>query len=120
MPTYTYRVISSDGRNGERFEVVQGMRDEPLTVHPRTGEPVRRVITGGSGVLGQPVRRSTVVNKSLAAATPCSCSAGALRELARPASRGPRTTADASHGHGGAHHSHGGAHHSHGGAHHSH
>ena len=108
MPTYTYQVISSDGQYGERFEVVQGMRDEPLTVHPRTGEPVRRVITGGSGVLGQPVRRSTVVDKSLAAATPCSCSAGALRDLARPAGRGPRTAADTihSHSHGSASHSH--------------
>ena len=113
MPTYTYQVISSDGRNEERFEVVQGMRDEPLTVHPRTGEPVRRVITGGTGVLGRPVRRSTVVDKSLAAATPCGCSTGALGELARPASRGPRTTADTSHSHRGAHHSHGGAPHSH-------
>lgn len=108
MPTYTYQVISSDGQHGERFEVVQGMRDQPLIVHPRTGEPVRRVITGGSGVLGQPVRRSTVVDKSLAAATPCSCSAGALRDLARPAGRGPRTTADTihSHSHGSASHSH--------------
>ena len=114
MPTYTYQVVPGDGRSGERFEVVQGMRDEPLTVHPRTGEPVRRVITGGSGVLGQPVRRSTVVDKSLAAATPCACSAGALRELARPAGRGPRTTAGAGHGHSHGHsHGRGGASHSH-------
>ena len=104
MPTYTYQVISGGG--GERFEVVQGMRDEPLTVHPQTGEPVRRVITGGTGVLGWPVRRSTVVDKSLAAATPCGCSTAALRELTRPASRGPRTTAGACGGHGGAPHSH--------------
>ena len=113
MPTYTYQVISSDGRGGERFEVPQGMRDDPLTVHPRTGEPVRRVITGGAGVMGKPVRRSTVVNKSLAAATPCGCSRQALGELARPASRGPRTSAGAGCGHGGAAHSHGGAPHSH-------
>ena len=106
MPTYTYQVISGDGRSGERFEIVQGMRDEPLSVHPRTGEPVRRVITGGTGVLGQPVRRSTVVDKSLAAATPCGCSTAALRDLARPASRGPRTTAGTHRAHGGAHHSH--------------
>ena len=42
MPTYTYRVISSDGRDREQFEVVQGMRDEPLTIPPadrRTGAP---------------------------------------------------------------------------------
>ncbi|MYF71161.1 MAG: hypothetical protein F4053_15125 [Proteobacteria bacterium] len=106
MPTYIYQVTSGDGRSGERFEVVQGMRDEPLTVHPQTGEPVRRVITGGTGVLGQPVRRSTVVDKSLAAATPCGCSRTALQEMARPASRGPRTTAGTCRNHGGAPHSH--------------
>ena len=105
MPTYTYQVISGGG-GGERFEVVQGMRDDPLTVHPQTGEPVRRVITGGTGLLGRPVRRSTVVDKSLAAATPCGCSTSALRELTRPASRGPRTTAGTHHDHGGAPHSH--------------
>ena len=106
MPTYTYRVISRDGRDRKLFEVVQGMRDEPLTVHPQTGEPVRRVITGGTGVLGQPVRRSTVVDKSLAAATPCGCSRTALQEMTRPASRGPRTIAGACRNHGGAPHSH--------------
>ena len=101
MPTYTYQVISSDGRGGERFEVVQGMRDDPLAVHPETGQVVRRVITGGSGVLGQPVRRSTVVNRSLAAATPCGCSQTALAHAARPGNRGPRLAADACRGHGG-------------------
>ena len=34
-----------------RFEVSQSMKDEPLRTHPETGEPVRRVITGGSGVM---------------------------------------------------------------------
>ena len=106
MPTYTYQVISSKGDGTERFEVVQGMRDDPLTLHPRTGEPVRRVITGGTGILGQPVRRSTVVDKSLAAATPCGCSRTALGELTRPSSRGPRTTAGTCRSHGGAPHSH--------------
>ena len=106
MPTYTYQVISRDGRGGERFEVVQRMGDEPLEAHPDTGEPVRRVITGGSGVLGQPVRRSTVINKNLAAATPCGCSKTALGQLARPASRGPRLTTDAGRGHGARPHNH--------------
>ena len=106
MPTYTYEVIGSDGRGKERFEVVQRMRDDSLTVHPRTGEPVRRVITGGTGVVGRPVRRSTVVDKSLAAATPCGCSTAALRELARPASRGPRTITGTCRAHGRAPHSH--------------
>ena len=34
-----------------RFEVTQSMKDEPLRTDPETGEPVRRVISGGMGVL---------------------------------------------------------------------
>jgi predicted nucleic acid-binding Zn ribbon protein len=45
MPTYEYEVIEPDGSPGERFEVEQPMADPPLTVHPETGQPVRRVIT---------------------------------------------------------------------------
>ncbi len=107
MPTYTYQVISSDGGVAQRFEVVQGMSEAPLAVHPDTGEPVRRVITGGSVVLGGPVRRSTVVDKSLAAATPCGCSRTALRDLARrPANGGPRVVSGTHHHHGPAPHAH--------------
>lgn len=45
MPTYVYQVIADDGAEGEVFEVVQRMTDSPLTTHPETGRPVRRVIT---------------------------------------------------------------------------
>ena len=106
MPTYVYESIPVDGGAPERFEVVQGMSEEPLAVHPETGEPVRRVITGGLGVMGKPIRRSTVVNKSLAAATPCGCSRTALAQVTRPASRGPRLTTGTGHGHGGRSHRH--------------
>jgi predicted nucleic acid-binding Zn ribbon protein len=44
MPTYIYETD-----DGERFETFQSMRDAPLSVHPRSGAPVRRVITGGLG-----------------------------------------------------------------------
>lgn len=44
MPVYVYEVVREDGQPGEQFEVVQSMKDEPLTQHPETGEPVRRVI----------------------------------------------------------------------------
>ena len=44
MPTYVYEVINKDGEPGERFELVQRMTDPPLTVHPETGQKVRRVI----------------------------------------------------------------------------
>jgi predicted nucleic acid-binding Zn ribbon protein len=45
MPLYVYEVVQPDGSGGEQFEVFQKMADEPLTKHPETGEPVRRVIT---------------------------------------------------------------------------
>lgn len=60
MPIYVYEIInveqpagsvSQDGtvsqdetQSCEQFEVVQKMGDPPLTVHPETGQPVRRVI----------------------------------------------------------------------------
>ena len=44
MPTYQYEVILEDGEPGQVFEVFQKMSDEPLTEHPTTGQPVRRVI----------------------------------------------------------------------------
>lgn len=45
MPIYVYEVIEEDGRDGEQFEVVQSMNDAPLTTHPESGRPVRRVYT---------------------------------------------------------------------------
>ena len=44
MPTYVYQVIEDDGSEGETFEVFQKMSDSPLTKHPETGRPVRRLI----------------------------------------------------------------------------
>ena len=44
MPTYVYQVVTEDGSDGETFEVVQKMSDPPLSRHPQTGRPVRRVI----------------------------------------------------------------------------
>ncbi len=43
MPLYLYEVIRPDGSGGEVFEVLRRMRDEPLSAHPETGEPVRRI-----------------------------------------------------------------------------
>ncbi len=44
MPLYRYQVVTDDD-TGEIFEVVQGMADAPLTVHPESGVPVRRIFT---------------------------------------------------------------------------
>ena len=43
MPTYVYQEILPDGSDGEAFEYIQGMADDPLTIHPKTGNPVRKV-----------------------------------------------------------------------------
>jgi hypothetical protein len=43
MPLYVYEVVLPDGSGGEQFEVIQRMSADPLTKHPETGEPVRRV-----------------------------------------------------------------------------
>ena len=49
MPTYVYET-TDPAKPVRRFEVKQSMRDEPLRVDPKTGESVRRVISGGYGV----------------------------------------------------------------------
>jgi len=49
MPTYVYETTDTK-KPLRRFEVKQSMRDAPLLVDPKTGESVRRVISGGYGV----------------------------------------------------------------------
>jgi predicted nucleic acid-binding Zn ribbon protein len=53
MATYVYETIPQiEGEKPKRFEVKQSMKDAALTRHPDTGEAVRRVITGGAGLMG--------------------------------------------------------------------
>jgi predicted nucleic acid-binding Zn ribbon protein len=52
MTTYVYETIPQQpGEKARLFEFQQSMQDAPLTKHPTTGEPIRRVILGGYGVL---------------------------------------------------------------------
>jgi len=52
MATYVYETIpAKPGGKARTFEIRQSMKDAPLTRHPETGEPVRRVISGGYGVM---------------------------------------------------------------------
>jgi predicted nucleic acid-binding Zn ribbon protein len=44
MPLYVYEIVLPDGSGGDQFEVLQKMADAPLTTHPETGDPVRRLI----------------------------------------------------------------------------
>ncbi len=46
MPTYEYK-----REDGTVFEMFQGINDEPLTTCPETGQNVKRLITGGAGVV---------------------------------------------------------------------
>jgi predicted nucleic acid-binding Zn ribbon protein len=68
MATYVYETIPrKSGAKPTKFEVQQSMKDAPLTKHPETGEPVRRVIAGGYGFIAQ---------KSAAPAAPCGLQCG--------------------------------------------
>jgi hypothetical protein len=70
MATYVYETIPRQaGEAPRRFEVVQSMKDAPLAQHPATGEPVRRVITGGYGFMG-------AADKSPAGAPAAPCAPG--------------------------------------------
>jgi len=54
MATYLYETVpSTPGEEPATFEIQQSMKDAPLTTHPETGVPVRRVITGGFGFVSK-------------------------------------------------------------------
>jgi predicted nucleic acid-binding Zn ribbon protein len=52
MPTYLYETVPSSSNEAvARFEIKQSFSDAPLVAHPETGAPVRRVISGGIGLM---------------------------------------------------------------------
>ncbi|HSI63896.1 MAG TPA: zinc ribbon domain-containing protein [Candidatus Saccharimonadia bacterium] len=74
MATYVYETIPQlEGEKPKRFEVKQSMKDEPLTRHPDTGEPVQRVITGGAGLMGVSSSASTSSSGGGGCGTGCGC-----------------------------------------------
>ena len=46
MPTYEYK-----REDGTTFEIIQKMSETPLIICPTTGQNVRRVVSGGGGVV---------------------------------------------------------------------
>lgn len=77
MATYVYETIPTrDGEPPRRFEIVQSMRDAPLRTHPETGEPVRRIISGGYGLMGVSERKAVAAPAAAACAPGCACHAG--------------------------------------------
>jgi len=52
MATYIYETVpDSPEVPVRRFEVKQSMNDAPLTHDPKSGQPVRRIISGGFGLI---------------------------------------------------------------------
>ncbi len=74
MPTYVYETIPGSGEEiPQRFEVRQSMTSAPLTRHPETGAPVRRVITGGTGLMGGGAAASATRSAGGACGVSCGC-----------------------------------------------
>lgn len=52
MAVYVYETIpSKEGETVRTYEIRQSMKDAAFTKHPETGEPIRRVIMGGLGIM---------------------------------------------------------------------
>lgn len=49
MPTYIYETTDL-AKPVRQFEVTQNIHDDPLTMDPATGEPVRRIISAGYSI----------------------------------------------------------------------
>jgi len=53
MPTYVYETIPQfEGEPTKRLEIRQSMKDAALTQHPDSGQPIRRIPIGGTGLMG--------------------------------------------------------------------
>jgi predicted nucleic acid-binding Zn ribbon protein len=46
MPIYVYETIEPNDQPGEVIEVLQPVSAEPLTHHPDSGKPLKRVVAG--------------------------------------------------------------------------
>lgn len=72
MNTYVYETMpETSGKKPVYFEIKQSEQDAPLTRHPESGVPIRRVVLGGFGVL-----KSGVKAKPAAPAGGCGCGPG--------------------------------------------
>ena len=74
MAIYIYeRVTPKKTAPNEIFEIRQSMSEAPLTKHPETGEPIRRVITGGLGVMSKGGAASAAPASPRSCGTGCGC-----------------------------------------------
>lgn len=55
MPIYEYEILDKDGNStGEFVEIIQKMSEDPLSVDPENGKPIRRVICAPTVRDGRP------------------------------------------------------------------
>jgi len=74
MATYVYETIPrKSGAKVKQFEFQQSMKEAPLTKHPETGEPIRRVITGGFGFIGSEKSQSPPPTGGHSCGSGCGC-----------------------------------------------
>ena len=75
MTTYVYETIpAKSGGKPRYFELKQSMNAKPFTKHPETGEPIRRVLLGGFGVLSsKPTSKATSGTSGSSCGPGCGC-----------------------------------------------
>lgn len=74
MPTYVYETIpQTEAETPQRFELKQSMMDAALTQHPQTGQPVRRVPIGGTGLMGGGSAGASAPSGGGSCGTGCGC-----------------------------------------------
>jgi hypothetical protein len=74
MATYLYETLPDDPAVApERFEVKQSMKDAPLTRHPETGVPVKRVLVGGFAPMGLAKNQNSIAVAPARHPSGCSC-----------------------------------------------
>jgi predicted nucleic acid-binding Zn ribbon protein len=75
MTTYVYETIpAKSGEKPRYFELKQSMSDTPYAKHPETGEPIRRVVLGGFGVLSsKPTSEPTSGSSGSSCGSGCGC-----------------------------------------------
>ena len=72
MATYIYETTNA-AKPVQRFQLQQSMKDAPLTAHPETGEPIRRVISGGYGYMAKGGSQSAPQSSGGRCGTGCGC-----------------------------------------------
>ena len=85
MATYVYETIpQTPGEEPRRFEASQSMKDAPLIRHPDTGEPVRRLISGGFGYMSAAGKSQPSAGSAPAAPCAAGCACHSTHRFPQP------------------------------------